>query len=194
MHVVKDSEEELLLKLKTGSEEAFSFIYQLHVNHIYSFSLKILKSPVLAEDLTQEVFVRLWENSAHLDPKLSLQGYLFTIARNLSLNVIRKAARETIITDEIARHAFDKCEDGLAYSEHMQTKAFISRAIELLPSQRRKIYELCHGQGYSYKQAAEELGLKDATINSQMVKAIRSIRQYLIRNGALVVLLIVRPF
>jgi RNA polymerase sigma-70 factor (ECF subfamily) len=194
MHVVKDSEEELLLKLKSGSEEAFSLIYQLHVKRIYGFSLKILKSPALAEDLAQEVFIKLWETSARLDPKLSLQGYLYTIARNLSLNVIRKASKETMITDEIARHAFDNCEDGLAYSQHMQTKEFVSRAIELLPSQRRKIYELCHGQGYSYKQAAEELGLKDATVNSQMVKAIRSIRAYLVRNGVLIALLIVKPF
>jgi RNA polymerase sigma-70 factor (ECF subfamily) len=185
MRVVKDSEEELLLKLKDGSRSAFSLLYKMHVKRVYAFALKILKSPALAEDIVQEVFVRLWENAAHLDPELSLQAYLFTIARNLSLNVIRKAAKETIITDEIARYALDQGENGLAFTQHMQTKEFVSRAIALLPPQRRKIYELCHGKGYSYKRAAEELGLKDATINSQMVKAIRSIKKYLIRNGAL---------
>jgi RNA polymerase sigma-70 factor (ECF subfamily) len=188
MHVVKDSEEELVLKLKNGSQTAFSSLYAMHVKRVYAFALKILKSPALAEDIVQEVFVRLWETGPQLNPKLSLQGYLFTIARNLSLNVIRKAARETIITDEIAGHAMDKSENGLAFAQHMQTKEFVSRAVQLLPPQRKKIYELCHGDGYTYKQAAEKLGIKDATVNSQMVKAIRSIKEYLIRNGALITL------
>lgn len=188
MRVVKDSEKELLQKLKDGSETAFSLLYEMHVKRVYAFALKILKSPALAEDIVQEVFVKLWEVAPGLDIELSLQSYLFTIARNLSLNVIRKAARETVITDEIARYVIDKGENGLAFAQHMQTKELVSLAVQLLPPQRRKIYELCHGEGYSYKQAAEKLGLKDATINSQMVKAIRSIKNYLIRNGALLTL------
>ncbi|QDW23919.1 RNA polymerase sigma factor [Pedobacter sp. KBS0701] len=185
MNVVKDSEAELVLKLKNGSQTAFSLLYELHVKRIYTFALKILKSPALAEDIVQEVFVKLWETAPKLEPNLPLQSYLFTIARNLSLNVIRKAAKETIITEEIARYALDQGDDGLAFAQYRQTKEFVSRAVQLLPPQRRKIYELCHGSGYSYKQAAEELGLKDATINSQMVKAIRSIKRYLVRHGAL---------
>ncbi|WP_442590715.1 RNA polymerase sigma factor [Pedobacter sp. AW31-3R] len=192
MHIRRDSEEQLLLKLKDGSETAFSELYEIYVKRIYAFALNILKSPVLAEDIVQEVFIRLWETSANLDPKLSLQAYLFTIARNLSLNVIRKASKETLITDEIARYAQDKNGNGLTFTEHRQTREFIAQAVSQLPPQRKLIYELCHGKGYTYKQAAEELGIKDATINSQMVKAIRAIRQYLIRNGALLFLLFFR--
>ncbi|WP_029284571.1 RNA polymerase sigma factor [Pedobacter sp. R20-19] len=185
MNVVKASEAELVLKLKNGSQTAFARLYELHARRIYTFALKILKSPALAEDIVQEVFVKLWETAPKLEPKLPLQSYLFTIARNLSLNVIRKAARETTITEEIARYVLDQGNNGLAAAQYKQTKEFVSRAVQLLPPQRRRIYELCHGAGYSYKQAAEELGLKDTTINSQMVKAIRSIKKYLIRNGAL---------
>lgn len=188
MRVVNISEEALLSGLKLGEETAFSKIYALHVKSIYAFVLKILKSPSISEDVVQEVFIKLWENADRIDISTSIKPYLFTIARNLSLNIIRNAGREQWISDEIAAHAFDSAEDGLAFTQHRQTRQFLDRAIAQLPPKRREIYELCHGDGYTYKQAAQKLGIKDSTINSQMVKAIRSIKAYLIKNGALLLL------
>jgi RNA polymerase sigma-70 factor (family 1) len=188
MAVVRDSEKEWLVALKEGSEPAFAALYNLHVKTVYAFALHILKSPMLAEDVVQEVFIKLWENKQKLDPNLPIRAYFFTLARNQSLNLIRKASKEHWITDEIALSAFDNQEDGLAFVQRKQTQVFLGQAIAELPPQRKKIYELCRVNGYSYKQAAEKLGIKDSTINSQMVKAIRFIKQYLLRNGALVLL------
>ncbi|MCX2473444.1 RNA polymerase sigma-70 factor [Pedobacter sp. MC2016-05] len=190
MHVVKATEEELLIALKQGNEEAFSAIYKLYVKKIYAFTLNILKSPVVAEDVVQEVFVKLWKSAPTLEDDTSLNAFLYTIARNLALNVIRKAGREQWLTDEIASHAYDTCEDGLAYTQRKQTKEFLDHAISALPPQRKRIYQLCHIEGFSYKQAAGKLGISDSTINSQMVKAIKSIKTYLLRNGALLLLLV----
>jgi RNA polymerase sigma-70 factor (family 1) len=185
MQMLMDHEQDLVLELKDGSRSAFLSLYNLHVKKIYAYSLNIIKSPNLAQDITQDVFIKLWETSSQLKPEHSLQAYLFTITRNLSLNVLRSAAKEHWITDEIAAYAIDKSEDGMAYTERRQTAALMRAAISELPPQRRKIYEMCHQDGYSYKQAAEKLGITDGTINSQMVKALRFIKGYLIRNGAL---------
>jgi len=192
MRVHNDSEKDLLSKLKLGDEPAFSKIYQLHVKIIYAFVLKILKSPALTEDVVQEVFIRLWENARSVDTNTTIRPYLFTIARNLSLNVIRKAGREEWITEEIANHVYDQSRDGYSYTQHKQTKAFIDDAISRLPPKRKEIYELCHGEGYSYQQAADKLGVKNSTVNSQMVKAIKSIKDYLIKNGVLVAILLLK--
>lgn len=192
MRVVETKEEELLVALKQGSAQAFSVIYKLHVKKIYAFTLNILKSPTITEDVVQEVFIKLWENAARLDANSSLSSYLFTIARNLSLNVIRKASKQQWIVDEIALHVYDTSEDGLAFTQRRQTQGILEHAISTLPSQRKRIYELCHGEGYSYKKAAEELGVSDSTINSQMVKAIRTIKTYLLKNGALLLLLTIK--
>lgn len=190
MPVVKDLEKDWLVALKDGSEPAFAALYDLHVKAIYAYTIRILKSPMLAEDVVQEVFIKLWESATKLDPNLPLRAYLFTLARNQSLNIIRKASRDYWITDEIAQSAFAVQEDGLAFAQRKQTQVILHEAIAGLPPQRKKIYELCRVDGYSYKQAAEKLGIKDSTINSQMVKALRSIKQYLIRNGALLLLLV----
>lgn len=189
MAVVKDLEKEWLVALRNGSEPAFAALYNSHVKTVYAFALGILKSPALAEDTVQEVFIRLWENAGKLNPDLPIRAYLFTLTRNHALNVIRRAGRESRITDEIALSAFDTHEDALAFVQRRQTQAFLGEAIAGLPAQRKKIYELCRIDGYSYKQAAEKLDIKDSTVNSQMVKAIRSIKQYLLKNGALLVLI-----
>ncbi len=182
------SEIEILAKLKDHDEQAFSLIYKLYLKKIYSFVLSIVKSPELAEDIVQETFVRLWEVAPFIQTDSSLQPYLFTIAKNKSLNMIKRAFRESWITDEIAAYAIDRNENAHEYTQRKQTSAFIAEAVHKLPPQRKLIYDLCHNAGYSYKQTAEKLGLKNSTVNSQMVKALKFIRNYIIKNGALLVL------
>ncbi len=178
-------ETELIEKLRLQDATAFSALY---IRKIYAYALGIVKSPELAEDVVQETFVKLWEQSAFLQTDRSLQPYLFTIARNQSLNLIKRASRETWISDEILIHAMHQSENGLQYTERRQTGEFIQHAIEQLPPKRRHIYELCRNYGYSYKQTAEKLGISDATVNSQMVKAIKTIKDFLTRNGAMILI------
>jgi RNA polymerase sigma-70 factor (family 1) len=183
---------ELLEKLKLQDSAAFSQLYTLYVKKIYAYALGILKSPALAEDVTQDTFVKLWEHAVTVQTDRSIQPFLFTIARNLSLNIIKQASRQTWISDEIFAHAVYASEDGLQYTERKQTGEFIGLAVDRLPPQRRLIYNLCRNYGYSYKQAAEKLGIKDSTVNSQMVKALKTIRDFMIRNGALLLILFYR--
>ena len=186
------SEIALLEKLKLQDENAFEQLYNLYVRKIYAYALSILKSAELAEDVTQNTFVKLWEHRALIHADRSIQAYLFTIAKNQALNVIKRASREVWISDEIAENAIHQSENGLQYTEHKETRAFINQAINQLPPQRKLIYNLCHNSGYTYKQAAEKLGIKDSTVNSQMVKAIRTIKDFMVKNGALLLLFIHR--
>jgi RNA polymerase sigma-70 factor (ECF subfamily) len=192
MRLAATGEIELLEKLKQQDSSAFAALYNLYVRKIYAYALGILKSPALAEDVTQDTFVKLWEHARGIHTDRSLQPFLFTIARNHCLNVIKLASRESRISDELFGYALDQAENGLEYVERKQTSAFIGQAIAQLPPQRRLIYDLCRNYGYSYKQAAEKLGIKDSTVNSQMVKALKTIKDFMVRNGALLLLLIYR--
>lgn len=192
MRLSNQGEIEILEKITLQDSEAFSQLYNLYVKKIYAYTLGILKSPVLAEDVTQDTFVKLWEHAASIQTDRSVLPFLFTIARNLSLNIIKQASRETWISDEIFTHAVYQSEDGLQYTERKQTGEFIDLAVDQLPPKRKAIYDLCRNYGYSYKQVAKKLGIKDSTVNSQMVKAIKTIKEYMIRNGALLMLLLSR--
>jgi len=183
-----NTETELIKKLTRQDATAFSALYALYIKKVYAYTLGILKSPELAEDVVQETFIKLWEYAPFLQTDRSLQPYLFTIARNQSLNIIKRASRETWISDEMFIHAMHQSENGLQYTERKQTGEFIKLAISQLPPKRRHIYELCRNHGYSYKQAAQKLGISDATVNSQMVKAIKTIKDFLARNGAMILI------
>jgi len=185
MRTKSEEETDLLEKLKAKDEIAFAKLYAFHVDRTYAYALMILKSPDLAADVVQETFVKLWENPHLIDSTRPLQAYLLAMIRNKSLNVIRRAAKEESITEEIASHVFDHSETGLQYTERRQSEQLIYEAVQDLPVKRKEIYELCHQEGYSYKQAAEKLGLSYSTVNSQMVKAIKTIKSFLIKNGAL---------
>jgi len=188
MSLSVQKELELLERLAKQDAKAFSELYNLYIKRIYVYALSIVKSPMLAEDISHDAFVKLWENATHIQTDRSVQAYLYTLTKNLALNVIRKASRETWISDEIISNALANSEDGLQFTERRETSKFIKSAVDQLPAQRRIIYDLCRNQGYSYKQAAEELGIKDTTVNSQMVKALKNIKEFMTRNGALMVL------
>jgi len=183
---------ELIAELKSGSESAFSTLYNNQVSKIYAYALNIVKSPALAEDVVQETFVKLWENASNLQNDSNISAYLFTITRNLCLNLIRRAKKETWITDEIIAFAIDALDNGVEYTQHQQLKVLLNDAIAQLPPKRKMIYELCKIKGMSYQQVAEQLNLSQSTVNSQMVKAIKSVQQYLVKHGALVLILIAR--
>lgn len=180
---------ELLEKFKLQDSKAFSQLYTLYVKKIYAYALGILKSPALAEDVTQETFARLWEHATSVKSDQSIQPFLFTIVRNLSLNLIKQAAKQTFISDEMFSHMVSQQENGLQYTERKQTGEIIGKAIDQLPAKRRIIYDLCRNYGYTYKQTADKLGIKDSTVNSQMVKALKTIKDFMVRNGALLLIL-----
>lgn len=79
----KETEKELLRRLKEGDREAFDTIYEQWGGYIYNFTCKTLFNKSLAEDITQELFLRLWEHRAQIDEERNFQAWLFTVARNL---------------------------------------------------------------------------------------------------------------
>lgn len=190
MQLSLSRELELLEGLTKQDAQAFAQLYNAYIKKIYSYALSIVKSAMLAEDITHDTFVKLWENAKDIHTDKTIQAYLYTLTRNQCLNTIRRAARETWISDEMTSHALASSENGLEFTERKETGKFISLAIDQLPPQRRIIYDLCRNQGFSYKQVAEKLGIKDTTVNSQMVKANKTIRDFMLRNGAMLILLI----
>lgn len=180
-------DQELVRRLKQGDQEAFQELYQKYHSKIYYHTLKFTKSPALAEDVVHDVFVRIWEGRNALKEELSFQSYLFTLAKNHLLNLLKRASREADILQEMIAHtqvALRTTENSLSYRE---TSEMISKAIEKLPVQRKRIYELCRQEGLSYEEVARKLGITKGTVNSQMVKSLKSIKDYLTLNGNSVV-------
>ena len=173
------SDYELLSLLKHGDEQAFDHFYQLYSLPIYRKLLKMIKVDILAEELMQDVFVRLWDKRHLIEPGQSFKSYLYLIAQNLVHDFYRKVAREERLQSEIKAFSTElylHTEERLFLKE---TKEILDKAINQLPAQQKLVFNLCKIEGKSYEEVSDALGISTSTINGHIVKATKNIKEYM---------------
>ncbi len=169
---------DLLLKLSEGNQQAFEKLYRLYSPGLISNLLKMVKSEVQAKEILQEVFIKIWEHRSSINSEKSFRSYLFKIAENKAYDFFRKATRDMKMEAQLIALSsnFDTESDEFKVKE--EHLALLHMAIDSLPPQRKQIYRLCKLEGKSYKEASEILGISVTTINDHIVKGTKSIRQY----------------
>ncbi|SEM84946.1 RNA polymerase sigma-70 factor, ECF subfamily [bacterium A37T11] len=185
------NEQDLLLQLRQGDESAFNYFYKAHSNRIYGKLLKLTKSAEVAEELLQDVFMRIWEKREGINPALSFKAYLFRIAEHLVSDHFRQAAKNQVLYDQLLQGgtAYFTGTDEAAEEIYEANLARLEEAIDQLPPKRREIYRLCKLEGKSYQEAAEKLNISPATVSNQMTKANQFIQNY-ISNAGIVLLVL----
>ena len=93
MHNNDSNEKYLIALLNNGNEGAFEELYRLYSNRLFGYFIKFVKSEIIAADLLQDAFIKIWNNRQNIDPEKSFRSYLFRIAENLVYDFFRKAAR-----------------------------------------------------------------------------------------------------
>lgn len=159
-----------------GNEEAFTILYDRYYRPVVSFVQQLVKLPALAEDLSQETFVRIWEAREQLAKVQSFKSYLFVAARNHALNCLKLAASEQALKGEIIRH-FQQLRNST--EEEMLTQAYlqhIDRVLNSLPAQTRRIFHLCREQEHSYDEVAALLGISKNAVKKHMMRSIKSLK------------------
>jgi RNA polymerase sigma-70 factor (family 1) len=176
------NEKELLIQLREGSSEALDYFYHQYSLQIYRKLLKMVRVIVIAEELTQDVFVRIWDKRHCIDPEQSFKSYLYMIAQNLVYDMYRKIAREERLQGVIRS---EKSECYMHVEEDMvlkETSQILKKAINSLPAQQKLVFTLCKLEGKSYEDASAALGISPSTINGHIVKATRSLKGYLFQK------------
>ena len=176
-------DERLLVQLKNGDSKVFVTVYNKYHQQLYSYILYFIKDRQFAEDVLQEVFVKIWQHRDRINPQLSFNGYIYRIARNTVLKRMRNIAYEKVI--EYAREeqfSFNNSEDALLWKQY---SALFTEAVEHLSEQRRKVFKLCREEGKTYENVARELGIATSTVKDHMIKAIRFIKEYVMKRAGL---------
>jgi len=191
--IAHQDEVNLLQRLKKGDTKAFLQIYNRYHLILYVYVLRFVKIPSLAEDVVQDVFLRIWEVRQGIKPELCFTGYLYHISRNRVFKLMKKIANE----QELRNHVMIQL-SGILENREVEQKLqwhkyedFLQQAISLLPPQRKKVFKLCREEGRSYEQTANKLGISRNTVKEHMVLAMRSIRKYLHQNAEILFVLIV---
>ncbi|WP_316794678.1 RNA polymerase sigma-70 factor [Pedobacter frigoris] len=179
------NEQDILVKLKEGDESAFGKFYAHYSEMIYGRLLRLLKDQDMADEIIQDLFLKIWEKRQQINPSQSLKSYLYTIAENLVYDHFRKVARDRKLQErfrQVTTELYSHTEEDLLNKEN---KEIIDQAIASLPPQRRKAFVLCKVEGKSYEEAARLMGVSSSTVSNHLVKATSAIRDYIRKSGNL---------
>jgi RNA polymerase sigma-70 factor (ECF subfamily) len=133
----------------------------------------------MALEMLQEVFVKIWDRRERIDIQQSFGSYLSRAGENLVIDFYRKAAREKKLFQQLKSMATEEFTDTEEFSADNKNVLLLKKAIEHLPPQRKKVFELCKIEGKSYSEISHELGISTSTINDHVVKATRRIRLFM---------------
>jgi len=182
-------ERELLLLLKQGNEQVFEKIYNLYSPRIFGNIYKMVKSKPAAEEILQDVFIKIWSNRASIDLDKSFRSYLFRIAENKVYDFFRKAARDKKIQAElfvVATEEYEHIEEMIYTKEN----AFLlQKAIDSLSPQRQQIFRLIKLDNKSYNEVSSQLGISVSTISDHIVKANKAIREFIFTHNDMTIIL-----
>jgi RNA polymerase sigma-70 factor (ECF subfamily) len=173
------SDEALAVEAKRGSEEAFRELVERFHRPVYALIVRIVRQPELAEDLSQETFLKAWKALARFDPGRRFSSWIFKIAHNSALDELRRGGLETVSLD--APFSADDeppelpadlaAENPLLRTLARESGRVLERAISRLRPAYRGILLLRFAQEMSYDEIAEVLGLPLGTVKIHIFRA-----------------------
>lgn len=178
-------DKDLIFSLKEGDEQAFSSIYHKYHRQLYFIAIKYLKDPDLAEDVLQEVFVKLWSYRENLKEDLSVKGFLITSMRNLILNSIRNKNTQIVKhldllqKTEVSRN---DVEDTISLAEYEQ---IVETGISQLSPAKQQIFRLRTLDGLDNGEVSAQLGLSINTVKFQFSQASKFLRNFLKQHAGI---------
>ena len=148
----------------------FLEIYRKFYGKVYTFVYSLVKSKVNAQDITQNIFMKLWKNRKSLSHIKSVDNYLFILSKNACLDYFRKAARKKEFSTEILDEFLLS---KITHSPEHQIDASseisaIKKALDTLPSKRRNIFVMSRFDGLSNDEIATILGVSKKTVENQI--------------------------
>lgn len=169
--------------LRQGEQKAFDAIYQFYSQPIYSRLLAMTKIVDVADELLQDIFLKVWEKRVSIDESLSFQAWLYKIAEHAVYDHYRKMARDARMREHLLRdfaELYNQTEDYILNKERTN---LLDQALQRLPQQRQLIFKLCRVEGKSYEEAASILNISTSTVSNQLVKATKSIKDFVFFNS-----------
>lgn len=168
-----------LRQIAGGDERAFRKLFDEHWQNIYGVAYMLTKSAPVAEDMVQEIFLKIWMKREQLPEVENFRNYLFIIARNYIFNQLKKKSTDILFTDQLLDYFHDNNETPEKRLLQKEAQHLIQKAIGRLPQQQKLVYQLSREEGLSRNEIAERLGISPNTVRNHLAKALEIIRQSL---------------
>lgn len=182
---------EMIQRLCEGNEEAFKAFFYQHKDAVYKYAILHLRDADVAADLVQEVFLKFWNRLNLMDPNQNVRSYLYTIARHLVFEELRKRIQFQNFTAYAIHQTADSANNIEETVDYNELENLYQEAINHLPEQRQKIFRLSKLEHLSLEEIAVLLNISKNTVRDQLVKGNKFIRGYIVSRSSVLPLALI---
>lgn len=178
----------LIQRLRQNDAAAYIELYNRYHSKMYSWLIRFVKLPEMAEDIIQETFLKIWEIRHRLQPQQSFPAYLYRISRNKAFKLLKKISRDENLRGKVLVRSAIELNDPEKDFQWQQYQQLLDNAVSRLPVQRQRVYRLCRQNNKTYDEVANELGISRNTVKEHMMKAVQDLRQYFYRYDKVILM------
>jgi RNA polymerase sigma-70 factor (ECF subfamily) len=178
-NALRTDEDELLLAVARGDVDALRSLYRSFERPLYALGIRWLNDPKLAEELVQEVTLRVWRRAARYDPERGASSsWIFGIARNVAADLARARAKAPLPIADAGATVAEPWNEDRAW-----TAWEVSRAVARLPEDQRRVVELAYSNQMTQSEIAAELGIPLGTVKTRLYAGLRKLRAIFAERG-----------
>ncbi|MES2328190.1 MAG: sigma-70 family RNA polymerase sigma factor [Bacteroidota bacterium] len=190
-----DTISDLLRQVADDSQAAFSRLLRLYGQRIFSQAMAYTKSVELAEEMVQDIFMKVWEERAELIKLDNFENWLFIVAKNHVIKAMQKRINQpleaTVNGEMVAGLGNTEFTDPQQQTEYNQSYRLLMRAIDLLPEKRKRVFYMSRFENKSQVEIAEELGIHKDTVYQYIVMSLSFLKDYLEKHTGDAILVII---
>ncbi|PTN08021.1 RNA polymerase sigma-70 factor [Mangrovibacterium marinum] len=169
----------ILDQIAKGDLDAYRCLFDKYFADLCNFLLIYLRDKSFAEEVALEVFTVVWEKRAQLQVRSNIKAYLFTAGKNKAISIFRRSRQHLLSSLDVEAQASVTDVATDSYLENQELRQLLDQAIESLPEQSRKIYQMAWEENMSHKEIAQQLGLSPKTVENHVGIALRKLREQL---------------
>lgn len=167
----------LQTQIAAGNQQAFTSLFRLFYSKLHSFSLQYVHVKEIAEEITNDVFIKMWNRREEILQINNLSTYLFVAVKNHSLNYLKQYSHlHVAVEDTDGFTALINRNDPEQELEWKEINFQLNQAIDHLPDQCRTVFKLVKEDGFRYKEVAEILGISPRTVETQLFRALKKLQ------------------
>lgn len=188
-------------KSRNSSKEAHSFLFinpqefealfKEHYKALCRYSLHFVKQETVAEEIVQDVFIKLWQKEEKLEVHTSVKAYLYMAVRNSAVNYLKSQYARQQFEEHKANQKQGQINNTQESIDLQELTLLIAEAVEQLPPQCRTIFEMSRSEGFSHEEIARELKLSPKTVENQIGIALKKLKAYLHTHWDILTVLVI---
>ncbi|HEX5553931.1 MAG TPA: RNA polymerase sigma-70 factor [Chitinophagaceae bacterium] len=175
--ILPEDEKLLIQQVTAGNEEAFARLFNAYRDKLFAFIYRMTSSRELAEDLVQDVFLKIWMQREKLSGIDNFNAFLFRMSQNHAINHMRRMAKETLVLMQTQRQndRSSPAVDEQVVFNHIQRS--LDEIVANLPPRQKAVYQLGREQHLKQEEIAEQLSISVSTVKNHMTQALHTVRE-----------------